>query len=166
MGTGKTVTAKALAKRLRMHYISIDDLIEKKENKKISEIFAKYGEEYFRKVESDVIKEASQNKNVVIDAGGGAVIKEENIKNLKKNGIIICLTATPDAVIERTKNEKQRPLLNVEDPKEKIKELLASRAKYYAKADFTVDTSELTIDEVVRKIEDVVLTKPLSDNII
>ena len=153
MGTGKTVTAKALAKRLGLRYVSIDDLIEKKENKKISDIFAENGEEYFRKIESEAIREAAAIEGVVIDAGGGAVIKEENVKNLKKTGVIICLTATPDVILQRTKNQAHRPLLNVPDPKSKIEELLAKRLPYYKKADFIIDTSDMAPVEAAGKIE-------------
>jgi len=157
MGTGKTVTAKLLAKRLKLSYISIDDLIEKKEKRLISEIFEKDGEEYFRNIESETIKEISQRKNIVIDAGGGAVIKEENISNLKKNGIIICLKASPDVILARTKTQSHRPLLKVADLEKKVMELLACRAVYYAKADFTIDTSGLAPDEVAKKIEEIAL---------
>lgn len=152
MGTGKTATARLLAKQLGLRYVSIDELIEKKEKRKIADIFDSCGEEYFRKVESDIIKDVSEESGIVIDAGGGAVIKEENIKNFKKNGVIICLAAVGGVILDRTKNEKHRPLLNVSNPKAKIEELQARRAKYYAKADFTIDTSDLTVDEVVEKI--------------
>jgi shikimate kinase len=153
MGTGKTVTAKALSKQLKMRYVSIDALIEKSEKRLIVEIFAKDGEEYFRKIESEMIKNVSEEQNVVIDAGGGAVIKEENIKNFKKNGAVVCLTARPDVILERTKNQKHRPLLNVPDPKKKIEGLLVERAPYYKRADVTINTSDMTPDEVAQEIE-------------
>lgn len=152
MGTGKTVVAKALAKQLNMAYVSVDDLIEKKERKKISDIFAQQGEPYFRSIESQAIREACGIPGAVIDAGGGAVIKEENINNFKKNGVIVCLTAAPEIMLERTKGSSHRPLLNVEDPKANIERLLKARASCYAKADFTLNTSALSVKEVVEKI--------------
>jgi shikimate kinase len=162
MGTGKTAVAKKLVQGFKLHYLSTDDLIEKRERRKISEIFAKSGEQYFRKIESDIIKDASQKNDLVIDAGGGAVIKEENIKNLKRNGVMICLTATADVILERTKYTKHRPLLNTEEPKKKIEELLFQRAPYYAKADFTIDTSGLSVEQVVKEIEEIVKKENLN----
>jgi len=152
MGTGKTTIATALAHRLKMRYVSTDDLIEKKEKRTINEIFTREGEEVFRDVESRAIRELCGMDNVVIDAGGGAVIREENIASLKSTGIVICLTADEDAILERTKKYKHRPLLNVEDPKRKIRDLLARRAPFYAKADHCIDTGKLTIRQVVDKI--------------
>jgi len=153
MGTGKTTAAKLLAKQAGMRYVSIDGMIEKKEKRKIADIFASSGEEFFRKIESEVIKDLSKSGGAVIDAGGGAVIKEENIKNLKNNGVMICLSASIDAILNRTKNQAHRPLLNVDNPRKKIEELLVKRAVYYKKADFTIDTSDLTVSEAVEKIK-------------
>lgn len=152
MGTGKTTIATKLAHRLKMRYVSTDDLIEKRELRTINEIFSREGEEYFRDVESACIREISDMENLIIDAGGGAVIRDENIANLKSNGIVICLTADADAIIERTKKYKHRPLLNCADPKLKIRELLKKRAPFYAKADYTIDTGRLTIEGAIEKI--------------
>ncbi len=155
MGTGKTTIATTLANRLKMHYISTDDFIEKKEKRTINEIFTGSGEDYFRNVESDVIREVSSLDNVVIDAGGGACIREENLTNFKSNGVVICLTADEKTIMARTKKYKHRPLLNVEDPKRKIRDLLAKRAPFYARADHCVDTGELTARQVVEKIVEI-----------
>ncbi len=163
MGTGKTTIATALANRLKMRYISTDDLIEKKEKSTINEIFTKKGEEYFRDAESDAIREAAQMENVIIDAGGGAVIREENMTNFKSNGIIVCLTADEETIMQRTKKYKHRPLLNVEDPKRKIRELLAKRAPFYAKADYCIDTGKFTARQVVNKIIEIVEAADKSD---
>ena len=159
MGTGKTTIATAIANKLKMRYVSTDNLIEKKEKRTINEIFTKSGEDYFRNVESEIVRELSDKEGLVIDAGGGVVIREENIANLKTNGIIICLTAAENIIMERTKKYKHRPLLNVEDPKRKIRDLLKKRASFYAKADHTLDTGELTSRQVVEKIVEIVNTK-------
>ncbi len=152
MGTGKTTIATALANRLKMRYVSTDDLIEKKEKRTINEIFTKSGEDYFRDVESEIVRSLSDKEGLVIDTGGGIVIREENIANLRTNGVVICLTADEEAVMERTKKYKHRPLLNVEDPKQRIRNLLAKRAPLYAKADHTIDTSKFTARQVIEKI--------------
>lgn len=154
MGTGKTVVARALAEKLKREFLEIDTVIEEKEGISIKDIFEKKGEPYFRNLEKEAIIEASLKKNVVISAGGGAVIDEENVRNLKKNGVIICLEASPDTILERTKGNTCRPLLNVPNPKKKIEELLAKRAPYYKKADYCVNTDSLTVEQVADRIND------------
>ena len=139
-----------------MQYVSTDDLIEKREKATINEIFTKKGEDYFRSIESEIMREASAMENVVIDAGGGAVLRDENWANMKERGITICLTADEETIMERTKKYKHRPLLNVEDPKQKIRSLLAKRAPFYAKADHCVDTGKLTVKQTVDKIVEIV----------
>ncbi|MGB2705824.1 MAG: shikimate kinase [Candidatus Omnitrophota bacterium] len=153
MGTGKTKVAKILSARLNMKYVSTDDLIEEKEGISIQEIFSKKGESYFRKAEKDVIKDASLMENVVIDAGGGAVIDPENVKNLKQKGMIVCLWAEPRVILERTKKYNHRPLLRVADPIGKIKELLESRKPFYERAGCHINTSEVSAEEVADEIE-------------
>lgn len=152
MGTGKTTIATTLARNLDLNYISTDDLIEKREKRTINEIFERSGEKYFREVESSLAHELGGVEDSVIDCGGGIVLKEENIVNLKLNGIVIALTAKPEVIYERTRKYKHRPLLNVDDPKLKIRELMVKRAPMYAKADYTIDTGELTINQVIEKI--------------
>lgn len=156
MGTGKTAVAKELARRLKREYVSLDELIETKEKRTIPKIFAESGESYFRDVESHVAKEVSNKENLVIDAGGGVVIREENVLNLKKSGVLICLKASPEVILARTKHAKHRPLLNVSNPQEKIQELLKTREPYYARVDYSVDTSNLTISEVVEKVLEII----------
>lgn len=156
MGTGKTAVGKALAARLKMKFVDMDDLIEEREGIKIPDIFASKGEPYFRKIEKEIAKEVSARSGLVIAAGGGAVIDEVNVKNLKSSGVMICLTATADKIFNRTRAHTHRPLLNVSDPKEKISELLAKRAEYYARADHRIDTSRLSVGEVVDKILNIV----------
>ncbi len=152
MGTGKTTIATQVATRLKMKYISTDSLIEKREKRTINEIFTDSGEEYFRGVESDVVREVSEAQDMVIDTGGGAVLNGENIVNFKSQGVVICLTADPEVIFERTKKYKHRPLLNVLDPKRKIRDLLAKRECFYAKADHLIDTGKLTVRQVVEEI--------------
>lgn len=154
MGTGKTAVGRLIAEKLGWEFLELDDIIEKKEGTSIREIFEKKGEPYFRKLEKDVVKETSQKKGVIISAGGGAVIDEENFKNLKKSGVIICLEASPGVILERTKGITARPLLNVPDPKKKIEGLLKKREPYYKKADFCINTDNLTVEQVAEKIMD------------
>ena len=152
MGTGKTTIATQVANRLNMRYVSTDSMIEEREKRTINEIFTDSGEEYFRDVEAGVIGEISAREGVVIDAGGGAVLSEENMANFKSGGIVICLKADPDIILTRTKKYKHRPLLNVPDPKRKILDLLNKRAPFYAKADHLIDTGKMTVRQAVDEI--------------
>lgn len=156
MGSGKTTIAIKLSHKLKMGYVSIDNMIEKKEKATINEIFLKNGEDYFRDVETAVLREACTMDNAIIDAGGGAVMRDENWLIMKENGVTICLTADEDTIMARTKKYKHRPLLNVEDPKQKIRSLLAKRAPFYAKADYCIDTANLTVNQVLDKIVEIV----------
>lgn len=152
MGTGKTTIATQVANRLKMKYVSTDSLIEKREKRTINEIFTDSGEEYFRDIESDVIRQVSSESGMVVDTGGGVVLREENMANLKSGGIVICLSAAPETILERTKKYKHRPLLNVDDPKRKIMDLLSKREVFYARADHSIDTGSLTVRQVVDEI--------------
>ena len=156
MGTGKTTIATMTANRLGMRYVSTDSLIEKREKRTINEIFTKDGEEYFRDVESAIIREVCVMNNLVIDTGGGVVLRDENWANMKERGITICLTADEDTIMSRTKKYKHRPLLNVEDPKQKIRSLMAKRAPFYVKADHCIDTGKLTVKQVVDRVVEIV----------
>jgi shikimate kinase len=153
MGTGKTQVGKLLARKMEMKYISTDELIEDKERRSINEIFKRSGEPYFRRMEKEAVKKVAQLNRFIIDAGGGVVLDEENIECLKRNAKIICLTAAPEVILERTKRYHHRPLLNVEDPRAKVEELLAARAHLYGRADYAVDTTNLSIEQVVEEIK-------------
>lgn len=152
MGTGKTAIARLLAEKLEADYVDIDEIIEEKEKMRIAEIFKIKGEAYFRRLEKDVVTAVSRQQGKVIACGGGVVLDEENIRNLKKSGVLICLEARPEIILKRTENYKHRPLLNVEDPKSTIIELLKKRKPFYARADFFLDTSDLKKEEVLQKI--------------
>lgn len=152
MGTGKTTIGGLLAGRLNMSYINTDSLIEKKEGLTINDIFGKKGEPYFRKAEREIIKEVSKKENMVIDTGGGVIINEDNIKDLKENGVIFCLNASPEEILRRTKRCAHRPLLNVDNPLSEIKKLLNKRSHYYKKADCQIDTNGRSAAEVAEEI--------------
>lgn len=152
MGAGKSSVAKALAKTLKRKAVSTDVLIVEREKRPISDIFRDSGEPYFRQVEKAVVAEVSRQDNLIVDCGGGVVLNPENINNLKKNGVIFYLAATPSVIYDRVKHERHRPLLNVEDPKGKIEELLNARKSSYEQANVTIDTSHKTVQQVVEEI--------------
>jgi len=152
MGTGKTYTGRALARRLGTKFIDTDALIEKEAGNSISEIFEKFGEAHFRKLERDVVKRVSEENGIVIAVGGGAIVNPDNLAALKRNGLIINLTASPEVILARVERNSDRPLLQVEDKIGKIKELLEKRAPFYEKTDFTVDTDGRTPEQVADEI--------------
>ncbi len=154
MGTGKTVVGVKLAQELNWPYIDIDELIIEKENKSISDIFSLQGQEYFRKVETECIAEVIKKDNQVIATGGGAITIDKSYELMKTNGIIICLEAAPEVILDRLKDDKSRPLLAVENPFLEIKNLLDKREKHYNKADYKIDTTGKTLDEVTSEIKE------------
>jgi shikimate kinase len=154
MGTGKTAVGKLLAPKLGKQFVELDALIEKNAGRSIPEIFRRDGEVRFRELEIDAVREISTQKNVVIACGGGVVLNTINIERLRKESVIICLTASPSAILRRTAPDKGgRPLLNVADRAQEVRKLLELRRPFYARAaDITVNTSRLTIDGVVAKV--------------
>jgi len=158
MGTGKSEVSKELSKILGWTVIDIDAEIEKSQGMKITDIFKQFGEPKFRDIETEMIKSFSKNKNVIISTGGGAVLRQENLEALRENGVIICLAATPETILKRISNNNDRPLLQVEDPLKKIKELLEFRMPYYEKADIMIDTENKTplklAEEIIEKVKE------------
>jgi len=154
MGTGKTAVGKALAERLGKEFIELDALIEKKAGKPIPEIFAQDGEIAFRELEIAAIREVAGRKNVVVACGGGIVLNRINIDRLKQECVIVYLTATPGVIWKRvSRGAGGRPLLDVDNPRLRIQEMLKFRRPLYEHAaDITVDTSKLTVDSVVGEI--------------
>jgi shikimate kinase len=154
MGVGKTSVGTRLAKDLGYVFVDTDTLIESDQRMTITDIFAKFGEPYFREVEARIIHQVMQGESQVVSTGGGAVIRDMNRDAMKKAGLVVCLTARPDTIYERIKHEAHRPLLQTPDPKAKIKELLDSREKFYAQADVIIDTSEKSVDDVITAIKE------------
>ena len=156
MGTGKTLVGQALAKRLNRQFIEVDSKIEQLAGKSISDIFKDNGEIYFRELEIGAIKQAAAGKKQVIACGGGVVLNTINIDRLRETGVIINLVASAQIILQRTAgNAGSRPLLDVQQPAERIRELLKFRKPFYDKAaDLIINTSKLNIDTVADKIID------------
>ena len=152
MGTGKTEVGKRLAEQLDFSYVDTDDIIEDMAKKPIPAIFAEDGEPHFRELETKAIRSVQKLQRFVVATGGGAVIREENIKAMRKGGPIVCLTATPGVIFDRVKDDTYRPLLQMQDPMKKIHDLLAQRQAQYSKADIMIDTSPMNVEEVVEAL--------------
>jgi len=153
MGAGKTEVGRLLAEKLKMTYVDTDEIIEKEQGRSINDIFAKDGEEKFRDMESAVLSSLAKMKDHVISTGGGMVLRPANVKKLKELGPLVLLWADPEVVYNRVKDTGARPLLNVKDPKNRIKEILDFRAPIYRNvADLEVDTSALSPEEACNRI--------------
>lgn len=152
MGTGKTSAGRLLAARLDYRFQDVDALIVEQEGRSINEIFANDGEAYFRRVETEVITTALQGNRLVISTGGGAVISEHNRRLMREAGLVVNLTASPAAVLERLAGDDERPLLRDEKGLEKVQAMLAEREPFYADADIRIDTTGKNVEDVVREI--------------
>jgi len=155
MGTGKTSVGEELSELLNMPLIDTDDVIEEDSRMIISDIFEQLGDPRFRDLESKAVEKVSCLDGYIISAGGGAVIREHNVKEFKKNGIVFCLNATPEEIWKRVGHESHRPLLQVEDPMGRIGELLKVRAPYYARADYTIETTGKGISDIAEEIAEI-----------
>lgn len=131
MGAGKTTIGKRLACELALPFYDSDHVICEKTGVSIPTIFELEGEEGFRNREACVISELTSGQGMVLATGGGAVLREENRKHLRERGLVIYLHATPDILLERTRCDKNRPLLQVENPLVKLQELYEVRDPVY-----------------------------------
>lgn len=155
MGCGKSSVGRKLAHAFSYDYIDTDDLIEQRAGETISEIFKRIGEIGFRKMENEAVQNLlSIDKKSVISTGGGLPLREENRKILQQIGCIFYLKASPDTIYHRIKDDDSRPLLAVENPKERIRTLLSERDFHYeTAADIVIDTNHHSYYYVIRQIE-------------
>ncbi|VYS76599.1 Shikimate kinase [uncultured Blautia sp.] len=153
MGSGKSTVAKYLSSAYQMKQIEMDEQIEKNEGRSISSIFEKEGEEYFRTLETELLKSLDPRETFVVSCGGGAAVKEENVREMKEKGRIILLSAQPETVYVRVKNSHNRPLLEGNMNVSYIKELMDKRQKLYERAaDFQVKTDGRTAEDIGEEI--------------
>ncbi|MBI3996574.1 MAG: shikimate kinase [Candidatus Omnitrophica bacterium] len=155
MGTGKTTVGKRLAKRLGWEFVDVDQLIEARAKIPIARIFAERGEPVFRRMERRCIGRVIHGHHQVIATGGGAVVDPQNRARLRASGLVVCLTARPAVILSRVgRKPAMRPMLEKShaNPLSRIRSLMQERAAAYAKADLTIDTSGLSVDETVERI--------------
>jgi len=156
MGSGKTTVGIRLSYRLRKSIEDTDKLIERRQKRTIREIFEQDGEDSFRELETELLREAVlKMKNQIVSVGGGTPIKEENRALLKQLGTVVYFRVKPETVCERLKNDTTRPLLQCANPLERITKLLEQREEAYeACADIILDVDELNMQQVVEKVLD------------
>ena len=152
MATGKSSVGKRLAELLGYRFLDMDAEIEAGAGMPISEIFASRGEAAFRRLESDMVQRLASHSGCVIATGGGTIADPDNLETLRQCGILITLEADPETILERAGSAGDRPMLSGNDRLGRITDLLAKRADAYARADWAIDTSGLSIDQVARRI--------------
>lgn len=150
-GSGKSTVGKFLSDKTGFGFIDLDSLIEETEGLKITEIFAKFGEKYFRTLETDMIKTLKSKNSFILSTGGGTFQNEDNILLLKNLGTVFYLNVSPNIIYERIKGDRTRPLLNTKDPKAALFDLLLKRDENYKKADYTVNAAQ-NVDDTANEI--------------
>lgn len=155
MGAGKTTVGKQLAKRLGKVFYDSDHEIESRTGVNIPVIFELEGETGFRKRETAAIEDLARMKDIVLATGGGAILSKQNRENLSQNGLVIYLRAHVDELWHRTRNDKNRPLLQTDDPRAKLEKLFSERDPLYREiADIIVDTGEQSVGSIVQHLEE------------
>ena len=159
MGTGKSTISEYMNQKFGMEVIEMDQIIAQRQGMTISKIFETYGEEYFRELETNLLIELQEKKNLIISCGGGVPMKERNVVEMKKNGKVVLLTVMPETILKRVRNNHDRPLLEGRKNEAYISELMEKRrAKYEAAADIQVATDnrnkQQICDEMVKKLRE------------
>lgn len=153
MGAGKSSVARKLAQQIGAKRIEMDQLIEEQEGMPITQIFERHGEEHFRNLETELLRSFLGQENLVVSCGGGSVLRDENTGLMKKEGAIVLLTATPETIYERVKDNKNRPILNGNMNVEYIRGLMEKRReRYEAVADYAVATDGKRIPQICEEI--------------
>lgn len=154
MGTGKTRAGRSLARKLgRGRAFDTDAWITEQAGATVPEIFARYGETAFRDLETAAAREVSRRSGLIVSTGGGILGRDENVELLRRHGALICLEARPEVILARTAPWENRPMLRMaENPGLAVERLLSERAPRYALADWSLDTSDLSVEEVVDRI--------------
>ena len=153
MGAGKSTVGRLLARRLSKRFVDTDHEIEKRNGVTIPVIFEIEGEDGFRRREQEVLMDLAQEQGLVLSTGGGIVLRPENREALRNHGFVVYLNARPELLAERTKHDRSRPLLNVEDPLSRLRQLYAVRDPLYRDvAHAVVETGRGAPQQVVQAI--------------
>ena len=152
MGTGKTTIGRAVAFRLKYQLFDSDHEIEREEQRTIPEIFATEGEAYFRKLERRFVEVGHPASQCVVACGGGLVVQPGMLNFLRTKGIVICLHASLETVLTRTSTNRNRPLLDVEDPRERIRTLYAEREPIYKRAGAVILTDQRPASDIISHV--------------
>lgn len=154
MGAGKTAVGTALARRLGVPFLDSDTEIERAANSTIAEIFERYGEEFFREKESQVIERLLDSERVILSTGGGAFLSGRNRDMIADKGVAVWLKADTDLLWDRVRHKTTRPLLRTDNPFKTLSDLVTVREPFYAKAGVIVEAEPgLSVDSMAAKVE-------------
>ena len=161
MGAGKTAVGGALARMLQVPFLDSDEAIVEAANMTVAEIFARDGEAFFRRKESQVLARLMAGPACILSTGGGAFLSPENRRRISEHGVSVWLKADLDLLWSRVRHRTTRPLLRTEDPKATLAALLAERAPVYALADLTVEAVPgLSVEAMADRVADALRTRP------
>lgn len=153
MGSGKSTVASYLSQNCWMELIEMDQLLVEREGMSIPDIFAKHGENYFRDAETNLLIEIQSSQDKVVSCGGGVVLREQNVSEMKKSGYIVLLTAKPGTILERVKDNNDRPLLQGNKNVAFISDMLEKRRpKYESAADIIIHTDGKQVEEICTEL--------------
>lgn len=159
MGSGKTTLGKQLASKLSYRFIDQDEVIEQKYQMTVSEIFAKHGEEEFRRAENEALRELVKRENCVIATGGGAPCFHNNMELMNESGFTIYIKVDPKIIVQRLKDaHTSRPLIKDKSETELLaytQQKIAERSPFYSRSKLVLYSKSLTVDDILRALEDV-----------
>ncbi|SHE63518.1 shikimate kinase [Seinonella peptonophila] len=153
MGTGKSTIGRQIAKQLHLPFVDMDEELEKMFQLTVAEYFERFGEQAFRDAETDLLKRLLHEPTKVISTGGGVVLRRENRQLMEKYGLIIGLSASPEVLYQRLKQDRSRPLLQG-SLKKRLVQLNAERKKYYTCAELQIDTGLYDMATIIQQITD------------
>lgn len=153
MGAGKSTISEYLSTMFAMRAVEMDQVIAEREQMSIPDIFAAYGEEYFRDRETELLIELQAERNIVISCGGGAAMRERNVEEMKKNGKVVLLSASPEVIYDRVKDSDDRPVLHGRKSIKDISELMEERREKYEKAaDIVIHTDKKSVLQICEEL--------------
>lgn len=159
MGTGKTLLGQMLAQRWGWRFVDTDSLVEQRLGCSVAQVFERFGEEFFRQQETEVLRSLEVERQLVIATGGGVPTRPENVRSLRRHAVLVLLTAAPEVIVQRIQPVHSRPkLASAPDVLAEVHRLLREREPAYACADLRLDTSALHPEEAVQRLEELITT--------
>ena len=152
MGTGKTTVGRAVGAKLGFQVLDSDHEIERTKGKSIPDIFAQDGEPAFRQYERDFIERGHPAERTVVACGGGLVVQPQMLELLQSKGVVVCLHASVETILARTARHRNRPLLEVENPEQRIRTLYAAREPIYRKSGAVILTDSRPLNDIVSHV--------------
>jgi shikimate kinase len=152
MGTGKSTVGRLVARQMGFQFVDSDHEIERRQGRPVSQIFAEQGEAAFRALERDFITQGHPAKRCVVSCGGGLIVPPGMLELLRSRGVVVCMHAPIETILQRTMHATHRPLLAVENPEQRLRELYAQRESLYRRAGTMVLTDKRPMREIAAHV--------------